>query len=84
LIKLLVREFESEFSKLNRTGLELRKSLPINALRFLGKRSFVTKRVESGDMVQFGETAVRNYCDIYSALLAVKALLLHELKRSHA
>jgi|GEM_PF-3075518 hypothetical protein len=38
----------------------------------------------SHTMVQSGETATRNYCHIYSALLAMTALLLTELKRSHA
>ena len=42
---LLIHEFEPAFPKLDRTGLELRKSLPQHALRFTGKESVVAKRV---------------------------------------
>jgi hypothetical protein len=42
---LLIHEFEPAFPKLDRTGLELRKSLLQNALRFTGKESVVAKRV---------------------------------------
>jgi hypothetical protein len=46
---LLTHQFEPAFPKLDRTGLELRKSLPWRALRFPGKESIVTKRVALGE-----------------------------------
>jgi hypothetical protein len=47
--ELLIHEFETAFPKLDRTGLELRKSNALNVLRFLGRESNVTKRVALGE-----------------------------------
>ena len=46
---LLIHEFEPAFPKLDRTGLELRKSMALNFLRFPGIESLVTKRVAFGE-----------------------------------
>jgi hypothetical protein len=47
--KLLTHQFELGFSKRDRTGLELRKSLLLIALGISGKESIVTKRVALGE-----------------------------------
>ncbi len=46
--RLLIHEFETAFPKRDRTGLELRKMLPANALGLEAKESIVTKRVALG------------------------------------
>ena len=50
IVLLSTHEFEPAFPSLNRTGLELRKSLLIIALRISGKESIVTKRVALGEL----------------------------------
>ena len=47
---LSTHEFEPAFPRLNRTGLELRKSLLLIALGISGKESLVTKRVAIGKL----------------------------------
>jgi hypothetical protein len=52
---LLIHEFEPAFPKLDRTGLELRKSNALNVLRFLGRESMATKRVAVGEPFKSSE-----------------------------
>ena len=49
--ELLTHQFELGFSKRDRTGLELRKSMRINTLRLPGKESIVMKRVALGEVM---------------------------------
>ena len=48
--RLLIHEFETAFPKLDRTGLELRKSIAVSVLRFLSRESFVKRRVALGEL----------------------------------